>query len=180
MDVLLVFDFLLIRQFGDGCLMLLLQLSHRSLVFLLCSNLFLFAAGDNVLVIFRVVMRFEVSLCVSDQFGNLIFVLSLYSLGGFQLGLHTAFAFCLFLSSVDAVALEVIQIVHELYDLVRTVSAKFIDLRLNFADIIVNWLAKFGFPLRSKNCTICHLFYPPLTGISHSVSEVLPGSFPSC
>ena len=159
-DVFLVLDLLRVRKLGQGGLMLFFQLLHSGLVFLQGSRLFFLAAGRHVLVILGVVVGFQVTFRVGDQLGDLVLVLGLDGLGLLQLLFQLRLAGGLFLGSVNAVALEVVQAVLEADDLVGAVDPQLIDLGLDLAHVFLDRFAELHLALRSKNRTICHLCIP--------------------
>ena len=57
-NILLIFDLLMIGKFRAGCLMLLFQLSDSLLIFFLRQNLLLIAAFFHLLIIIFVKMLF--------------------------------------------------------------------------------------------------------------------------
>ena len=108
-DVLLVLDLVLIGELGQGGLMLLIELGHGGLILLLSGHLFVAAAGQQRLVILRVVVGLQVALRVGNQLGDLGLVLGLHCLGCLQLLLELSGAGFLLLGGVNAVPLQVVQ-----------------------------------------------------------------------
>ena len=162
-NVLLVLDFVLVSELGQGGLMLLVELSHSGLVLLLSGDFFIAAAGQQGLVVLCVVMGLQVALRVSDQLGDLGLVLVLYRLGCFQLFLQLSSAGFLLLSGIDAVPLQVIQCALDVNDSVGAVHPQSINFRLDAADVFVDGLAQLQFLLRRKNLVFCcHMQYLPL------------------
>ena len=159
-DVFLILDLVLIAQLCKRRLMLFVQLFHRSLVFLLGDNFFLLAAFYDTLIILAVVVRFQVVFRISNQFVDLRFVFGLHRFGLFQTVIQLALAGGLFLRRIDAVTFQVIQVALDADNFIRTIHAQLIDLRLDFADVIIDRLAELQFLLRSKNCCICHKLFP--------------------
>ena len=121
------------------------------LIFLLGLYLFLLAAGHHRLVIVAVIMGFQIGFGISDQLVDLALVFFFNCLGRCQFSLQFGLTFRFFLRGIDAVALQVIQLILDIDSFFSTVSTKFIDLRLDFPNIFIDWLAKLGFLLRRKN-----------------------------
>ena len=150
-NILFVLDFLLIAQLGKRRLVFLFQLFYSCLIFLLGLYLFLLAAGHHRLVIVAVIMGFQIGFGISDQLVDLALVFFFNCLGRCQFSLQFGLTFRFFLRGIDAVALQVIQLILDIDSFFSTVSTKFIDLRLDFPNIFIDWLAKLGFLLRRKN-----------------------------
>ena len=83
-NVLLILDLLMIGDLGDSRLMLLFQFSELFRIFCFCSRFLLNTAFLDRFIIFFVKMRFQISLCISDQLRDLIFVLCFHSFCSIQ------------------------------------------------------------------------------------------------
>ena len=123
---LFVLDFLLIAQLGKRRLVFLFQLFYSCLIFLLGLYLFLLAAGHHRLVIVAVIMGFQIGFGISDQLVDLALVFFFNCLGRCQFSLQFGLTFRFFLRGIDAVALQVIQLILDIDSFFSTVSTKFI------------------------------------------------------
>ena len=103
-NVLLIFDFILIRQLGNGLLMLLFQFRYAGLVILLCLGLFLCTAGCYSLIIF-IKICFNIPFRIGNQLVDLALVLGLHCLRLFQIGLQLFHPVILFLLGINVVFL---------------------------------------------------------------------------
>ena len=136
-DVFLVLELLLIGELGHRLLVLFMQLLNGLFVVLLGLDVLLGAAGDHGLVIGAVV-GLEVALGLGDELGDLGLVLGLDLLGRGELLFELGGSLLLLLGRVDAVALEVLEAVLDVQDLVGAVHAQGVYLFLYGAHMLVD------------------------------------------
>ena len=162
-DVFLVLELLLIGE-----------LRHRLLVLAvkLLDCLFIVGLGEDVLIpaacadglIVGAVVGLEVAFGLCYELGDLGLVLRLDLLGLGELLLELCGAFLLFISRIDAVALEVFEAVLYIQDLVRAVQTQGVYLLLYGAHILVDRLQELSFLLSRQNfrdfCCHKHFLLP--------------------
>ena len=76
-NILFIFNFLMVCKLRKNTLMLFLQFSYTLTVLLLSLNLLQLAALSNRLIILFIEVSLNISLSLSDQLGNLCFMLRL-------------------------------------------------------------------------------------------------------
>ena len=155
-DVFLVLELLLVGELGHRLLVLAIELLNSFLVVGLGLDVLLGAAGDHCLII-RAVIGLEVALGLGNELGDLGLVFRLYLLGLGELGLELGGTLLLLLCRVDAVALEVLEAVLYVQDLVRAVQAQGIYLLLYGADVLIYRREELSFLLSGQDlCVFCY------------------------
>ena len=161
-NILLILYLLMIGELGNSRLMLFLQLSKLFRVFCFCSRFLLNTAFLDRFIIFFIKMRFQIFLGVSDQLGNLIFVLCLHSFCSIQFSPELADPRLFFVFWKRTVSFNTVYFVLNSDNLIRTVYSEAVNLCLNFSDIIVDRLTQLQLLFSRKNFTVCHIHHSPL------------------
>ena len=161
-NILLILYLLMIGELGNSRLMLFLQLSELFRIFFFCSRFLLNTAFLHRFIIFFIKMHFQIFLGVSDQLGNLIFVLCLHGFCSIQFSPELADPCLFFVFWKRTVSFNTVYFILNSDNLIRTVYSEAVNLCLNFSDIIVDRLTQLQLLFSRKNFTVCHIHHSPL------------------
>ena len=162
-DVVLVLDFLLVGQAREILLVLCLQPGKGSVV--LCLRIFLLfgAACHNLGIVVLLEMLIEILLGIRDQAVDLCLVLLLHGFCRYELFLIFLDQLALLFFGIVLIFLHELDMIVQINNHIRSVLAQLVDFRLDFTDILINWLTELVFLFHGKDCIrICHDFIPPL------------------
>ena len=162
-NVLLVFDLLLVRKLRHILLMLVLQSRYLFLILFFCGCFFQHAALFDLLEILAVKVGVDIPLCVRDQLRDLSFIVRFNGLRFFQLAPGLCDSVLSFSGCKALILLRRVDHALKRDNLIRTIYSQTIDFCLNFTNIILDRPAEFKLLLRRKDLTvsISHILQSP-------------------